>query len=92
MPQNKPTATYNPESGGSHMEIEPVDPRQGPIGGPGQPILRDGAIPTPVKPGMPQQGISSEFNAIPGGREHVRPAPYKPGEVTRPKKSDLVKT
>jgi hypothetical protein len=91
MPQNKPQGTVEPH-GSTWMDVEPVDPRQGPIGGPGQPILRDGALPPNKLPGMPEVSIGPNPNALPGMRSKVKSAPGRPNDITRPKQSDVVKS
>lgn len=56
MPQNKP-ANYNPEHGGSFMDIQPMDPRQGQPVDATVPHATDTTLPNP-NPSVQQPMIS----------------------------------
>jgi hypothetical protein len=94
MPNNKkakPKATYNPEHGGSFMDIEPLDPRQGQPLDLTIPHAMDQTLAPPLKPGQqptpvigPPQGTPSDWEA--------NPLILHPGEYLRPAASDLKKT
>jgi hypothetical protein len=80
-PQNKPSPASKPHGFGS-MEITPLNPNSAPIGGPGQPVLRDGAIPAP----RPQGFVPPVIAPIDPGRLGMRatPVPVKPNAWGRP--------
>ena len=68
------------KSGEGFMSIEPMSPVAGAIGGPGQPILRDGAIPPATT--LATRGISPL--TLPGpGSSRVSTLPLRPGEYAR---------
>lgn len=71
------------------MTIEPMDPNSAPIGGPGQPVLRDGAIPPPYPQGLAPQVIAPLEKAGPGWR--AVPAPAHPGDWQRPGFSGVIR-
>ena len=56
------------------------------------PVLRDGAIASPDKSGMPTMSISPNPKAGSGWRDAVKPVPATPGDIKRPTQSDIVKT
>ena len=83
-----PTPVYNPESGGSHMDIEPLDPRQG------QPVdatvshAMDTTLPD-VNPQIVQPKISP---AEAPGILHADPGTVAPGAFKRPGFTGVTKT
>lgn len=83
MPQNTLQATYNPEHGGSHMDITPLDPRQGQPTDNTVPHATDTVIPD-VRPNVQQPDISPIGLPDPSARPilpTVAPGEYKTGST-----------
>jgi hypothetical protein len=58
-----------------------------------EPTLRDGAIPSPDKPGTPKMSISPNPKAGPGWRESLKKAPANPeNELATPDPKKLTTT
>lgn len=84
--QAEQKAKYNPENGGSHLEVEPLDPRQGQPVDMAVPHAMDQVLPD-TNPNVQQPSISpvegpSTLRADPG---KVAPGQYK----RAPKYTDL---
>ena len=85
-----PSTVYNSDSGASHMDIEPIDPRQGQVIDNTIPHAMDTILPDPIKPGMPPVSISPGEIPDPNLRPILPTA--RPDDIKRPGFSGLSRT